>query len=407
MKRSLVSIASAVLLVTALVPAWAATDPFRSRQWGLSQIRADQAAAVSTGAGVTIAVVDTGIDLDHPDLKSKIGAHYSCLDGSCGTGGNDDHGHGTHVAGIAAAATNNGTGIAGVAPAAKLMAVKVLDENGSGSCGDITLGIRWAADHGADVINLSLGPEIVGLGVLCVGSLESAAEYAFDKGIVVAIAAGNDGLFNLYSSPAFVVVGATGPDDGPARYSNSGADVYAPGGDRGSAACAPSTCIFSTWIDGYASVQGTSMATPHVAGIASLMLARGYSASQIPSRLRSTADVVNGIPRVNAERAVGLAGTSPKPAKSSSPAGPTAGSTRSSRTPTATAEPSVLPTKLTVPSPSTTTLPSEGGAPLASRPRPVSGASPTRTSVIVIAATVFAVMSFVALRTVRRRSPRT
>lgn len=270
----------------------------------MSKIRADQAWNASKGAGVTIAIVDTGIDLTHPDLKNKIVSHYTCI-GTCKTGGDDDNGHGSHVAGIAAAATGNGVGIAGVAPSAKLMAVKALASDGSGSCSDIALGIRWATDHGADVINLSLGPDLT-LDLFC--GVQDAAEYAWGKGVVVVVSAGNDGLINLYSSSALIIVGATRADDSPAPYSNSGADVYAPGGYPGSNGCTPQTCVFSTWKDGrYNSIDGTSMATPHVSGIAALLLARGYKPSQILSRLQSTADDVNGIRRVNAARAVGTA----------------------------------------------------------------------------------------------------
>ena len=362
---------------------------------------------MSKGSGVTIAVVDTGIDLDHPDLKSKIVGPVSCIGGACATGGNDDHGHGTHVAGIAAAATGNGVGIAGVAPSAKLMAVKVLEADGSGDCNDIALGIRYAADHGARVINLSLGPELPGLlAVLlqggCINDLEDAATYAWNKGIFVVIAAGNNGLNSVYDSTALEVVGATGPDDQASSYSNSGADVYAPGGDASS--CAASTCIFSTWTGGgYALAQGTSMAAPHVSGIAALLVARGYSNGQIRQRLAATADNVGGILRVNAERAVGPAASTavPKPStKKPKPASATPKST--AQKPSATPTPSVLPTKLTAPSTPSAT-PSESNATLASRPDTPHGSETTRPAMISVAAFALGLVAFVVVRTTRRR----
>jgi subtilisin family serine protease len=315
-KRSLATCALTLAFVSLMAPSWAAGDPKRSLQWGLTRVRADQAWSASKGAGVTIAIVDTGIDLTHPDLKGKIVSHYTCID-TCTTGGDDNNGHGSHVAGIAAASTSNGIGIAGVAPAAKLMAVKVLASDGSGNCGDIDLGVRWATDHGADVINLSLGPDLT-LDLLC--GLQNAAEYAWNKGIVVVVSAGNNGLINLYGSSSLIVVGATGPNDEPASYSNSGADIYAPGGNRGGAPCSPAICVYSTWKDGgYNAIQGTSMATPHVSGVAALLLARGYKNTQILPRLRSTADDIDGILRVNAARAAGsVAGTKTTKPRSSS-----------------------------------------------------------------------------------------
>ena len=409
MKRTLGSVVCAFVLVTALAPAWAATDPHRSKQWGLTKIRADQAWAVSRGTGVTIAVVDTGIDLDHPDLKSKIVKPVACIDGTCAAGGNDDNGHGTHVAGIAAAVTGNGVGIAGVAPGAKLMPVKVLDAEGSGDCNDIEMGIRFAADNGARVINLSLGPELPGLlAVLlqggCISGLEAAATYAWNKGIFVVIAAGNNGLRSVYDSAALEVVGATGPDDQPASYSSSGADVYAPGGDASS--CATTTCIFSSWTGGgYALNQGTSMATPHVSGIAALLFARGYSNAQIRQRLAATADTVGGILRVNASRAVGPAASTP-PAPKPSPKKPSSAprdQAPASRPPTASATPTptVLPTKLT-PSSTPSPVPSETRAVVAARPGNPGGTS-TRPGVIVVAALAFGLVAFAVVRATRRR----
>src|SRR5207249_216773 len=134
-------------------------DPLFPHQWGLTQIKAPDAwAHGALGAGVTIAIVDTGVDLNHPDLGSKIVAGADLVSGeTCTPGDQDLNGHGTHVAGIAAALTNNGIGVAGTAPDAKIMPVRVLDSTGSGSTDDVAAGIRWAADHGAQVINLSLG----------------------------------------------------------------------------------------------------------------------------------------------------------------------------------------------------------------------------------------------------------
>ncbi len=404
MKRLLVVFAAAVLCATAAVPALAAGDPYRDKQWGLDRIDSSQSWAGSRGAGVTIAVVDTGIDLTHPDLKSKIVSHVTCID-SCVTGGDDDNGHGSHVAGIAAASTSNGIGIAGVAPSAKLMAVKVLGADGRGYCSDIGLGVRWAADHGADVINLSLSPATFGLDFGC--GLQAAAEYAWDKGVVVVVSAGNDGLINLYGSSKLIVVGATGPDDAPASYSNSGADIYAPGGDTGGS-CNPSTCVLSTYKDGgYASIQGTSQATPHVSGIAGQLVAKGYSNSQVLGRLASTADSVHGIRRVNAARAVGASSSTPTPTKSSkprpgSPRPPASGGSGgggSTPTPTAssTVKPSVLPTKI---APSTSGSPTSGGV-LAAPPRRRTDVS-SRTG-LTIGAIVLGLIAAGATLFIRRR----
>lgn len=173
MRSARLAFAVAVMLTvavgaTTMAEAAPPNDPLYSKQWGPQQVRAEQAWPRSRGAGVVIAIVDSGVDLDHPDLASKVLTGKTFLDcGKNGCGNGDwqsgpmqrrafDSPHGTHVAGSAAAATGNGAGIAGVAPDASILPVKVLDEDG-GSFADIALGIRYAADRGAKVINLSLG----------------------------------------------------------------------------------------------------------------------------------------------------------------------------------------------------------------------------------------------------------
>ena len=413
-------IASVAIVCIIASPAAAATDPGRAQQWALTKIHADQAWAKTKGAGITIAIVDTGIDLGHPDLAGKIVGHYDCTSGSCvgGTGaGNDDNGHGSHVAGIAAATTGNGIGIAGVAPAAKLMAVKVLDSSGSGSCPDIVTGIRFASDHGARVINLSLGPEIGLLDFLlgngCVTDLENAAAYAYGRGDVVVIAAGNQSLKSAYNSNALEVVGATGPQDEVAAYSNTGANVYAPGGDATGSQCTVSECVLSTWMNnGYALEQGTSMATPHVSGLAALLLSEGYTNAQAVARINSTADVVNGVPRINVARAVGA------PTHTSSPT-PTPMATQTHHsTPAPSASHSVAKKLITVPakvSPSPSVAPSTSvlavgptASPTVNAAGPPLGArSNDRAIPIVAAAILLALVGGLSARAIAARARRT
>src|SRR5947209_8418839 len=159
----------AALLATVLTAAKASNDPWFPRQWGVVQIGAPQAWAASTGAGVKIGVVDTGVDTSHEDLAGKVVGTADCR-GGCHPGGQDDHGHGTHVSGIAAAATDNGKGIAGVAPGAQLVVAKVLNKDGSGSTDDIAAGMKWVISQGAKVVNLSLGPDVLDPRYIAFGS---------------------------------------------------------------------------------------------------------------------------------------------------------------------------------------------------------------------------------------------
>ena len=411
----LTSLAAALLTCALVSPAYAATDPGRSQQWGLTKIHADQAWTKVKGAGITIAIVDTGIDLTHPDLKAHIASHYDCTSGSCvggTTAGDDDNGHGSHVSGIAAAVTSNGVGVAGVAPSAKLMAVKVLDSQGNGRCSDIVTGIRFASDHGARVINLSLGPgtQLLDLifGNSCLRDLQSAADYAYGRGDVVVIAAGNDSIKAAYNDPSLEVVGATGPNDEVASYSNTGANVYAPGGDASGQCQSYTNCILSTWKDGaYALDQGTSMAAPHASGLAALLLSEGYNNAQAVARINNTADNVNGVKRINAMRAVGATsgggGSSPTPTPTHH---------HSSGTPTPSAsKPTVKPSTAakTVAPPSATPSPSVLAvtptiSPTTQAAGPsVSTAARSRATQITLAALAIVVVGFATARALARR----
>lgn len=273
-------------------------DPAYSKQYAPQKVGAEQAwDTTQSSSSVKIAVIDTGVDYYHPDLAGKVikGADFVDDDNDP----IDENEHGTHVAGIAAANTNNGVGIAGLAPKASILAVRVLDAEGSGTLDDVAQGIRYAADQGAQVINLSLG------GSLGTKTLEEAVNYAFSKGSVVVAAAGNSGVM-LPSYPAFysnaIAVAATDKNDQKASFSNFGTwvDIAAPGVD-----------IYSTTPNNqYASFSGTSMASPVVAGVAGLLAAQGKNASQIRAALEDTADPVTGTGtlflngRVNAAKAV-------------------------------------------------------------------------------------------------------
>ena len=297
----LAAVAAAVLILVAS-PASASNDPKFAEQWGLAQIGAPAAWAKTTGAGVRIGVVDTGVDLGHEDLAGKVVAHADCIDSygdpaACRAGeGQDDNGHGTHVAGIAAATKDNGEGIAGVAPDASLVVAKALDADGAGSVGDVTAGIKWVVDHGAQVVNLSFGP---GLTDLVGGSLDEGVEYAWARGAIPVLASGNENLFGLglldgggYGDLDAVVVGATTRRGDVAGYSsplgNAKWSLVAPGGD---ASRDPSERIVSTWKSGdYEALAGTSMAAPHVSGGLALLLSQGLSPEAAVQRVLDTAD---------------------------------------------------------------------------------------------------------------------
>lgn len=261
-------------------------DPYRASQWGLDVVQADSAweANSSMGDGVTVAVLDTGIDLDHEDLSANITGGYNAINGGSY---DDDNGHGTHVAGIIAAIPNNGRGVAGVAGHAKLLAVKVMDKDGKGTTDIIAKGVRWAADHGANIINLSFG------GYDYDELFQQAVNYAYNKGCVVVAAAGNDGVNKISYPAAFdnvLAVGAVNASDELASFSNVGpkVEVYAPGVNI--ASTLPNHLKVNGAGD-YGLGSGTSMAAPFVSGVAALIKSKcpSYGPHQIMYSIVSTA----------------------------------------------------------------------------------------------------------------------
>lgn len=259
-------------------------DTLYAKQWNLAKINAPTAWNVSQGGYGPIAIVDTGIDAGHSDLSGEVSGGYNFVNDTNDT--SDDNGHGTHVAGIIAGVTNNSNGIASIGYKGGLMPVKVLDANGSGTYGDVANGIVYAANHGAKIINLSLG------GSSASQTLQSAVSYAEQKGVIVVAAAGNNGNnAAVYPAdyPGVIAVSATTSSDDLASFSSYGSNITV---------SAPGVGIISTYNNGgYATMSGTSMAAPEVAGLLGLALSQNSpSGSALLSGLEQSADKIGPYP---------------------------------------------------------------------------------------------------------------
>jgi thermitase len=280
-------------------PAVAANDPYVGSAWHLPVVKADAAWGHSTGAGVTIAVLDSGVLATHADLLPNLVAGWNSRDNNAVTG--DVTGHGTSVAGVAAAALNNGVGVAGIAGRARLMPVRITDSAGTAYYSSIASGVIWAADNGARVVNCSYGYLFKN------ASVQSAGNYLKGKGGLLVVSAGNNGIDeNSAATSAMLVVSATDSADNRAGWSSYGQMV---------SVAAPGTGIWTTtWNGGYGAANGTSYASPLVAGVVALMMSANpaLAPAQVESLLFSTAldlgaagkDIHYGHGRVDAEAAV-------------------------------------------------------------------------------------------------------
>ncbi|MFN3374638.1 MAG: S8 family serine peptidase, partial [Chloroflexus sp.] len=236
-------------------------DPFLQQQWALGTIGVYDAWNITTGGPIIVAVIDTGVDASHPDLSGRVLSGLNTITGSTNT--SDDNGHGTAVAGLIAAAGDNGIGIAGICWGCQILPVKACFNNGRCRDSSVISAIRWATDNGARIINLSLG------GAMSSPALQDAVRYATERGVLIIAASGNEraeGNAPNYPAayPETIAVGATGYSDEVTGFSNTGdyLDLVAPGID------------ITTTLPGnsYATATGTSFASPFVAGAAALVM---------------------------------------------------------------------------------------------------------------------------------------
>ena len=306
-------------------PAALGADPLRDQQYGLDIVEADAAHGAATGKGAIIAIVDTGVRANHPDLQGgRLLQGFDFVEND-DTPQDDVDGHGTHVLGIAGATKDNGVGVSSVAPGATLLPVRVLDNEGSGSIEDVVRGIDYAVREGADVINLSLGGDPSSL-ILSSPQFDAAINRALDADRVVIAAAGNDSL-PACNQPSgrgrLLCVGSVDENRNRSAFSNFSGNtqalgIMAPGGSGffGSDILSTFNRNDSRFGGAYTEIAGTSQATPHVAGVAALLVEKGMRGQVAVRRLLATAsdagvsgpDPEYGAGIVNARQAVaGLA----------------------------------------------------------------------------------------------------
>ena len=345
------------------------SDTYRSRQWDFAKLKVAEAWQRSTGAGVTVAVIDSGVDATHPDLAANVLSGYDAIADRAGATV-DNNGHGTHVAGTIAAVTGNNVGISAIAPDTRILPVKALGSNGSGNMSDAAEGIIWAADRGAQVINMSLGSTTK------VTAVTNAIQYARSKGVTVIAAAGNSrSSGSPISYPAadngVIAVAATDANDRYGTYSNSGSyvDVAAPGSN-----------ILSTSPvalgSSYMSMSGTSMASPHVAAVAALLKSKdpALTPDRLEAALESTAvdlgikgfDPDYGSGRIDPEAALAFISAPTSPSATTPATAPAAAPTTSapvSQAPTTAPTTSIPMSKAPTTTPATST-------PVATTPTP-------------------------------------
>lgn len=287
-------------------------DPKTAGQYSLDRMKVRDAWSLERGGSGVVAVLDTGVQANHRDLAGRVLPGYDFVNNDSNAA--DDNGHGTWVAGIIAANANDGYGIAGISWSDKILPVKIMNREGLGDTADLTSAIVWAANHGATVINMSVG------GFPTSQYVQDAVNYAWGKGAVLIGAAGNNGRQEHFYPASFanvVSVSATQVNDEFAHWSSygTGVDVSAPGASVQTTNC--TVCTYAdhhTWGD-HTYISGTSFATPNVAGVVALIRARypTYTPAQVVSRLTSTiddlgyagTDIRYGRGRVNAYRAVG------------------------------------------------------------------------------------------------------
>lgn len=323
------------LLTDGAVAAVSVNDPMTAGQYSLDRMRVRDAWSLATGSGGVVAVLDTGVQQDHPDLANRVLAGRDFVNNDWLAA--DDNGHGTWVAGIIAANPNDGYGIAGISWSSVILPVKIMNSSGTGTTEALRQGIIWAADNGATVINMSVG------GFPYSQAVQDAVTYAWNKGAVLVGAAGNNNReesFYPASLNHVISVSATQPQDEFSYWSSYGpaVDVSAPGSSVLTTNCLASTCPNPEW-GSHTYISGTSFAAPNVAGVVALIRAAypTWTPQQVVDRLYATVDDLGyagwdnryGRGRVNAYRALGASvAASPRPAGDALEANDTLGGAR-------------------------------------------------------------------------------